>query len=1199
MFKTFLTFELRSWLRSPMPWIFMLLIALLCFLATISDQVSIGGSFGNVWKNAPYVAQNWYAVFSLLALLLVTAFLNSAAIRDFESKTSQIVFSKPIGKAGYYFGHFAGAFLVSLIPMLGISLGMWSGAGLNAVFDWLNDNRFGPFEMQGHLDGLLVLALPNLLFAGGILYAVAINTRSTLYSFVTAAALLVGYIVAGNMMQDIKNEELGALLDPFGFQAFGLETKYWTVDDKNHHSVGLGGLLLLNRVIWVSVGMLALLVGYLRFDFSEKRSAGKKAKPSADSAEEMAYGLQTLGAPPRVTPASGLATTWLQLGSQFKTEWLGIVRSVAFVLLALLGLLNCVPNLFYANESYGTHELPVTYTMIDLIRGSFYLFTIIIMVYFSGAIIWKERTHQMNDIVDALPTRNWTAWLGKYLAVLGVLMSLQVLVLGAAVVAQAAMGYHRYDLWVYIRELLVMDMLGFAAVLALSFLVHALSPNMYLGFFLVIIVIIINAFAWGAIDVESNMLKFGGTPTYVLSDFYGYQPYLKGLVWFHSYWLLFSAGLALAAILLWPRGRMNSWAERWRNARLEWRSYRSFGLGVGALWLGVAGWTFYNTQVLNKYVSSDQQEALQVRYEKTYKKYENRQQPRVYKARYDIDLRPEKRYLHVDGQFMARNIYEQPIDTLWVNTPQNGRFTLDNPRLKPILNDSALHWRMYRFEPALAPGDSIQLTFSTHFEPKGFDNELKWGRIVQNGTFFDNTDVIPIFGYSESNELADKNRRAKMGLPEKSRRPVLNRQDTLHRMDAYIGINSDWVEVETVFRTAPDQIAIAPGSLLREWTEGGQRCFHYKLDHPSFNFYSFLSARYEVAKRDWKGVSLEVYYHKDHQYNVERMLHAMEKSLDYFTTQFGPYYHKQCRIVEFPRFAEFAQSFPGTMPYSEGIGFIQDFKDPDEDIDMMFYVAAHEIGHQYWGHQECGANMQGSEMLVETFAQWSALMVMEHEYGRDQMRKFLRYEMDRYLRGRGRETEKELPLASCEGQGYIHYNKGSVQIYHLKELIGEDKVNAALRAFLEKYRYQPPPYPVSLDALDEFYAQTPDSLDYLVKDLFEDITLFENRCREASVKELPDGRWEVEIKVECAKYKADDLGKETPVALNDYIEIGAFAAPADGKTYGKTLHRQRVKVTQAEQRFTFVVAEKPDKAGVDPFSLIVDRNPEDNMKDLE
>jgi ABC-2 type transport system permease protein len=1193
----FFRFELRVWLRSPMPWIFLLLLGLLTFAATVSDQISIGGSYGNIWKNAPFVAQNWYAVFSLLTLLLVTAFLNTAAIRDYEVKMDQLIFSRPLKKSGYYFGHFAGAFLIALIPMLGVSLGMWLGVAANSIFEWIPDNRFGPFEVKGHLSGLLVLTLPNFLFAGGIIYAVAINTRSTLYAFVTASALLVGYIVAGNLMQDIRNEQLGALLDPFGLRAFSLETKYWTVEEKNSQALGMQGVMLLNRIIWMGVGLLALWIGYWRFDFMAAADGKKQRKQTIEDTEP--YGLQVLGATHRVAPVYGPSTMLAQLRSQFSTEWRGMTRSVAFILLVLLGLLNSVPAMFTANEGYGTHELPVTYTMVDIIRGSFYLFTIIIMIYFSGALIWKERIARMSDITDALPVKNWTLWVGKFGAIMSVMFVLHLVVIAAAVAAQTAMGYHRYELWIYIRELLVMDMLGFVVTLALCFVVHALSPNMYLGFFLSVMLIIINSFIWGLLKFDSNMLEYGATPSYILSDFYGYQPYLKGLVWFNAYWVLFAALLSLGSILLWPRGRFDNLGARIRHARQEWSQYKTFGIAAFALWLMIAGWTFYNTQVLNPYDNSKVAERRQFDYETKYKQYQNRRQPRVYSVRYAIDLYPERRALRVEGQFMTRNIYDKGIDTLWVNTPEQGEFSLSGPRLKLINHDSLLNWQVYVIEPRLKPGDSMALTFVTDFSPKGFGNELDWGRIVQNGTFFSNTDIMPVFGYQESVEIASKNRRKHFGLPEKSRRPALNRADTLNRMDAYIGINSDWVEVETIFSTSPDQIAVAPGSLLRQWDEGGRRYFHYKLDQPSFNFYSFMSAKYEVARRQWNGIDLEVYYHKDHDYNVERMLEAMQQSMAYYTAHFGPYYHKQCRIVEFPRFASFAQAFPGTMPYSEGIGFIQDFKDPEEDIDMMYYVVAHEIAHQYWGHQTCGAQMQGSEMLVETFAQWGALMVMERAYGRDQMRKFLSYEADRYLRGRSTETEKEQPLVRTEGQGYIHYNKGSLQMYQLKEMIGEDKVNLALRDFLQRYRYQPPPYPVSLDALDAFYTQTPDSLRYLIKDLFEDITLYENRCREARVRELADGRWEVTIKVEAAKFKADELGKETTVSLNDYIEIGAFGASPKGKTYGKTLYRERIKMNKPVAEYTFTVSEKPDKAGIDPFSLLIDRNPADNLKQVQ
>ena len=186
------------------------------------------------------------------------------------------------------------------------------------------------------------------------------------------------------------------------------------------------------------------------------------------------------------------------------------------------------------------------------------------------------------------------------------------------------------------------------------------------------------------------------------------------------------------------------------------------------------------------------------------------------------------------------------------------------------------------------------------------------------------------------------------------------------------------------------------------------------------NFYSFMSAQYEVAREEKGGITYEVYYYKDHATNVPRTLRSMQKSIEYYTRHFGPYYHKQCRIIEFPRIVSFAQAFPGTMPYAESIGFIENYTAEKDDIDMVYYVVAHEMGHQYWAHQACGADVQGSEMTTETFAQYSALMVMEHEYGCDIMRKFLEYELDRYLRDR----LKELPLGKCEGQGLYPLPQG-------------------------------------------------------------------------------------------------------------------------------------------------------------------------------
>jgi hypothetical protein len=470
--------------------------------------------------------------------------------------------------------------------------------------------------------------------------------------------------------------------------------------------------------------------------------------------------------------------------------------------------------------------------------------------------------------------------------------------------------------------------------------------------------------------------------------------------------------------------------------------------------------------------------------------------------------------------------------------------------------------------------------------------------VVQNGTLFNST-IAPQIGYQPSIELDDKNDRRKQGLKEKDLMPALERNCDANCRNTYISNNSDWVSVETIISTSPDQIAIAPGSLLREWRHDGRRYFQYRLDHDALNFYSFISARYTVARELWNDVKLEVYYEREHAWNVPKMLKSMRKSLDYFTANFGPDFNKQARIIEFPRVARFAQAFPGTMPYSEAIGFIANLSKPD-DIDMVYYVVAHEMAHQWWAHQIIGANMQGATLLSETMAQYSALMVMEHEYGPDHMRKFLEYEMDNYLRSRGRETLKERPLLRVEAsQGYIHYRKGSVVMYYLKEMIGEDAVNRALRRVLERYRYAQPPYPTAHALVDALREETPPEYHYLIADLFENITLFSNRTYSAKAAKQNDGSYQVTIEIDSRKLRSDDQGNETEAPVDDWIEIGAVAKAGKNHRYGKLLHRERVRVKSGRQTFTFNVKEAPYEAGIDPRRMLVDRIPSDNLKKVD
>jgi aminopeptidase N len=474
--------------------------------------------------------------------------------------------------------------------------------------------------------------------------------------------------------------------------------------------------------------------------------------------------------------------------------------------------------------------------------------------------------------------------------------------------------------------------------------------------------------------------------------------------------------------------------------------------------------------------------------------------------------------------------------------------------------------------------------------------------IAANGSFV-NSEYMPSLGYDEGAEITDDDDRKKEKLPARARMHPIT--DTASYQNNEFTNDADWVSFDAVVSTSPDQIALAPGYLQREWTENGRRLFHYRTEAKIAKFFSFLSAKYAVRKDRWAGgngsepVAIEIYYQPGHEYNLDRMTAAVKKALDYSTANFTPYQFRQVRILEFPRYATFAQSFPNTIPYSEGIGFITKVGTKDEDIDMPFFVTAHEVAHQWWGHQVIGADVQGSAIMVESLAEYTALMVMQKEYGQASSQKFLRYELDRYLRGRGAEKKREQPLMLTEQQQYIHYNKGALVFYALQDYIGEAKMNAALASFLRAHRYPTPPYPTSLDLVRELRKVTPDSLQPVITDLFETITLFDNKADSVTSAKRADGRYDVRVYASARKLRADSLGAEHEIPVADWIDVGVFAEPEKGKKLGKPLYLRKQRVASPHLVIDLVVDAKPKNAGIDPYNKLIDREPKDNLKDVQ
>jgi ABC-2 type transport system permease protein len=1203
MFWNIFLFEVKYWLRQPMPWIFLIINALFVFGAMSSDNISIGGAVGNVLRNSPFTVQNFYFAFSLITgLLMTTSFVQGAALRDFQSGTYQIIFSSPIRKRDYLMGRFFGAILVAIIPAFGIAIGEVFSHTLAPLFGWMPIERFGAFPLQAHINGFFAATIPNVLFVGAIIFGIASVTRSTMLSFIGALLLLVGYGVTSSLIRDFQNDTIVALSDPFGGRAFSMTTKYWAVAERNSLSVPFyQGLLGLNRLLWIMIGLGIATFSFWKFDFTEKRGwtlfrSKKKDKEIPEPERSIFENPVPL---PAVQLNFDLKSYWVQLFNQTKVNIKEISGGVAFIVIFFAGILNLGISLYAGGGGYfGVKTLPVTYNIISLIRGTMYLFLLAIVVLYSGQLVWREREAKMNQIQDSMPYPNSISYWSKFLAVIFSAGLIQLVCIGFGIFKQFTSGYYSFDLGQYLFEFLFIDMGMIISLTAMSMMIQSIFNQKYLSFFIFIAFIILNSFVWTALGWSSNLISFDGTPSVTYSDMNRYGYFLEPLFWFRGYWFLIALLLSLVAIVFWVRGTDFEWKSRWVNAKQRFSgSLRTSFFSISALALIVGGWIFYNTRVLNKLVSSDDQEMRQINFEKKYKKFEKIVQPTIIDAEWNIDIFPKERKLNVSGDLILVNYSDVPIDSVHIVSPTDmTSVDISIPNAKRILYDKDGYYSIFRLGKPLLPSDTLKLHFISKFEKPGFENNVSFTSLAENGTFFNQTDVTPMIGYQNGFELSDKNKRKKHGLPERKRMPSLCQSCMKERNKNYIATNAEWVNMRTTISTSSDQIAIAPGTLKKESINGNRRTFFYELDHPSQYFVSFMSAKYEVKREKWNGIDCEVYYDKKHSINVPNMMSSIKKSLKYYTENFGPYNHNQARIIEFPRYANFAQAFPGTMPYSESIGFVQDI-DETNGIDMVFYVVAHEMGHQWWAHQVIGAEMQGATFLSESMAQYSALMVMEKEFGRNRMGKFLKYETDRYLRSRGGEQENECSLHKVENQGYIHYQKGTAIMFRLKELIGEKNVNIALKNMVDSFGYKNPPYPTSIDLLDRFYASTPDSIKASVKQMFEEIILWDNRITSAKAEKLSDGKYAVDIEIQSKKMKADSVGNEKPAPLDEWIEIGLLSKPLGDKIEGDVLVLKSIK--SASGKYRLISEKEPYQAAIDPLHYLIDRVPNDNIKKLE
>jgi len=1190
MLREFFKFELATQLRQPLLWVCALLFGALAFGAGTSDAIQVGGSIGNVNRNAPVVVAQMLGIFSIMSMLVVTVFIAGSVLRDGEVGISDMLFATPMKKRDYLVGRFAAGLLACLVIFGAITLGLMLGP----LMPWVDQQRVGAFPGGAYLWGLGVLVLPNLLLIGALLMLLAATTRSIMLVYVGVLAFMVLWGVAGSFVSNIDNEWLAVLSDPFGMRAFGRATRYFSTAESNAGLPPLDGYILANRLLWSGVGL--VLFGLTMVLFKPQRAGTGRRLFGKARAQAPASAVPASLALPRIVPRFTASTRWIQCWHIFAFDAGAVFRSVPFLVMLLFGALNLVGSASQMGEMFGTTVYPMTHLMVELMTGSFNFMLIIIVTFYAGELIFKERQAKIADVNDAMPMPNWAPLVAKSLALSAVVLAFLFAGVLVAIVIQLVKGGAPVEGLVYLESMLIGG-LPFILMGLLALVLQVLSNNKFIGYLLMILFMVWQIVA-GILHLDHNLYNIAGLPRTPYSDMNGFGHFLTGWAWFAVYWSLFMLGALILAQAFWVRGLSVSWRERVRAAggRLNGPSGMALAACLVAF-AGSGGWIFYNTNTLAQYEPGNVRMDKQARYEQSYRKYKDIEHAKILDVRAAVDIYPEERRVLIKGSYVLENKTGKPLDTLPLQV--NPDIEISWSRLPPhtvAVADKEFGFSILKLKQPMQPGERLPLEFTVDVRRPGFSNGGQPDTINLNGTFFNNAQFFPQLGYQPDMELRDRNERRKRGLGEPERMAKL--EDEAARRHSMFGPEADWISFETTVSTSGDQRALAPGYLQKSWQANGRNYFQYRMDQKMMPFFAYLSANWQVKKGDWHGIPIEVYHDPKHAYNVDRMIAATRKSLDYYTTQFTPYQHKQVRILEFPNYASFAQSFANTIPFSESIGFIADLRDKDA-IDYVFYVTAHEMAHQWWGHQVTAANVQGASMLIESLSQYSALMVMEKEYGRHQMRRFLRYELDRYLSSRGGERIEELPLFRVENQAYIHYRKGSLVFYRLRDEIGEEALNRALKRFLVDKGFQESPFTTSRELLDYIRAEAPREKHALIADLFEKIVFYDNRVLDAKAVKRSDGQWDVTMKLHLAKMEADGHGKETPRAYDEPVEIGVFArAPGAKEKDERVLLLEKRVLSGADPVVTVTVKERPFEVGVDPYNKMIDRVSRDNRKEV-
>ncbi|RPD39144.1 M1 family aminopeptidase [Chitinophaga barathri] len=1099
--------------------------------AVIFFALGLTAVFGNyrgsgVHVNGPYVVTLLVGILSLSAIFASIVFCANVVLRDTHHRTEQFIYTSSLTKPVYFISRLAGLLLAVFVLLCLASVGLMAGSLL------VGPGKQGPFNIFYFVQPLLLFGLPNILFGCGLVFATALLTRSAKAVYVTGVLLYVLYMlgsVLGNspMMANSNPGDamLPALLDPFGLAAFFGETRGWTNAQMNVQLFSPRGVFLLNRVLWLGVSVIMLFIAYRAFSFRPQVLKTNRSVSKTGTAMPIAYR--------RIQPVFkgyALRAGWMQ----FKLEAAAMFKNIPLIVMLLLWVvlmgIELNDNLFHGLFDTSFH--PSTGIIVEelhVLRPA-----MLLIIFCAAELVRRERTVNIHSLVYTTPVRNilFPAVQCAVLAlVIFALVSLNIL-LGLGL--QWSHGYFKAELPVYF-SLYYYSGLPLLLFGALAVFIQTLIPHKYTGMLACLLMAGLIMFS-RKLGVENFLFRYAVTPDMKYSDMNGFGHFAKAFNWYMLYWGAFAMLLLFLSAVLWKRTRRTG--------------ERVMMFTIPCLLLVLAASAFIYSKQHNYNF-----EKWEVVYEKRFRQYADMPQPDITAVRTETDIYPGEARYTVKGWYHLENRSGKTIAKILAGA---------HPEMTSLHFSgnaaSAGHNQFWITLPRpLAPGDTMSLAFTAEADRNSFLPFNNEHSIVANGSYVELEKYLPYIGFNAGLTLGDTSKRREMGLP-----PIMQGPTTV----------SPLVDFETVISTVEGQQVITSGTLLKDWSGGGRHYFHYKTAEPILQMFAFSSARYALRRDTLHGIDLRFYFREDEKENVPALMQGLRDGLAYCNAQFSPYTQRSLTMAEIPQYRGVATAYPGVVFAAERLNFKGDFRDSNK-VNFAYATTAHEVSHQWWAMKLIPADTSGSKFLTESLAKYTEAMVLEKARGKMHLRNYLLSDNNWYMYVRSFGVE-ELPLVNTDGETHVVYQKGGLAMYRLKETLGEERVNAALRRALaaKVSRSEELIKELTLDA-------TPDEIN-LINTCLREVITYSLGISIISCEPV-NGKYKLTLKIKTLRNGG---------TANDLLPIAVFAQadPLAGPIYEK-MHR----FTGKETLITLLLDQKPAAAAIDPYAYIPDDNRRDNV----